>query len=105
MSVGLAEATRLEGLRILPGYAKTGATFRDNARPARVGVRTYDENGRTLSLETSLSPDKMDMQFVPAPARARKIRRVEVTVLAIKPGARFQHVCVSEIAVVQRRHP
>jgi hypothetical protein len=68
-------------------------------------VRTYDDNGKELSFEASLSPDKMDMQFVPIPARAGRIQRLEVTILATKPGARFQDVCVSEIKVLQRGDP
>lgn len=101
LSVQLAAPTRLGALRIVPGYAKSEAVFRDNARIARIRVEAGAAGETRASFEAELA-DELRPQEIVVPSGTGAIDWIRVTVLEIRTGRRFQDVCISDLRVVPR---
>jgi hypothetical protein len=106
LSLDLLEPTTLEALTIVPGYAKSETVFRDNARVARIRVQlersSCSGEPAPPPFEAELS-DSMEPQRVAVPRGSGKVCGVKITVLSVRPGRRYQDVCVAEAGVIPAR--
>ncbi len=112
-SVGAGEGESLElrwstptpvtTIAVLPGYAKSGDTFRQNARIRRARVTFSD--GYSTELEFADAPA---LQFAPAYSRKTPwedawdalVTSVKLEILEVYPGTRFKDACLSELLLL-----
>jgi hypothetical protein len=81
-------------MTIQPGYGKSPALFRANARPRRVRIEAGAQRAVEWELRDAFEPQRLEL---PTGASGVKVTRVKMTVLSVWPGERFKDMCVSEI--------
>ena len=96
-------------VKILPGYTKTDALFRANARPGKIILRVIDgPSGRALTEREKYSfpvRDEPVVQVLPVqvgaevnPARLKVLVEID----GVHDGKKYQDLCVTEVRIFLR---
>lgn len=90
--------TRLEGLALVPGYALDAAHYLDNARPSVLLLRS---GSRELVVLLPNRPDSALDGHLPDPAvvdfSIEEPGTLEITVVSVTPGRKYQDLCISSL--------
>ncbi len=84
----------LAAIELHPGYAKSDALFKANARPKQVRV--------TLNREHEFSaqvPDRNQPLRIPVSGYAKPVHTVRLTIEEAWPGTRHEDLCISSLAL------
>lgn len=87
----------IEGLAIIPGYARNDATWTQNGRVQAITVRPCGGEGQRLELEVDARFDRSG-RMIPLDSDAACH---EVVIEAVLPGSKHPDTCISELRVVE----
>lgn len=90
-------AKPLAAIEVQPGYAKSDALFKANARPKKVRVTLNGEHQFTAEL-----PDRNESCRIPVSGYAKPVHTLRLTIEEAWKGTRHEDLCVSGISLQVR---